>query len=405
MDSAKRALLGTVLAALTGILLVIVGTLYARSRITGFMDRSLAREAEELGVFLGADIEDVLATEAEALSGRGTRPELANPRTWQRSFDSVCKELARFPGFVGLAVTCSGQTFESPGFAPYRGRLPLESRAQLVESAVVLSRIPFSGAANVDIVLARTHLKHVEERRRLLDFVAFVPVAVAVAAWVVVLSFWYFGRGVRRVLELQRQSALRLKIMSEAARGIAHEVRNPMNAVSLTLQYIERYIARHGQPPSGGEFQRIHAELGQVNHVVAGFVRMARADELELSRLPFSELLAAAGLNGSASAGAGVQVLVDKARMVEVLKALFADISPDAGSAMQPELSIEVIGSELRLRCARPPRADTERTTRSSPLLTHTLARIVLEAHGGSLASVTDEAGGFELLMTLPVAR
>lgn len=413
MDSARRQLLRTVFAAAIGILLVVASTIYARVRVTEFMDRALEREAEDASGYLGVRVEDILAVEAEALGGRGARPELANPRTWERSFDSVAREVSKFPGFVGLGVRTGGRSFASAGFAPYRGLLAAGESVRLDDAGTVLSRVSLPGATHIELVLARTNRQHLEERRRLLDFVAFVPVAVAVAAWVVVLSFWYFGRGVRRVIETQQRSAARLAVMSEAARGIAHEIRNPMNAVSLTLQFVERYIARNGRAPEGGEFRRVHQELDHVNHVVDGFVRMARAEEMELVAVKLEEILLAAGASSEVSAAqpflAGpvpdVSVRADKARLVEVIRVLLGPPQQDSVGDSRPEIRVELLQGEAIVDIMRPRAHAAMQTGRSSPLLAHTLARLVLEVHGGSFLHSTDEAGRERARIILPIQR
>ncbi len=403
----------TVLAAAIGIVLVVASTVFARLRVTEFMDRALEREAEDASGYLGVRVEDVLAVEAEALSGRGARPELANPRTWERSFDSVVREVGKFPGFIGLGVRTGGRSFASAGFAPYGDVLAQGERVRLDSAGTVLSRVRLPGATHVEVVLARTSQQHLEERRRLLDFVAFVPVAVAVAAWVVVLSFWYFGRGVRRVIETQRRSAARLAVMSEAARGIAHEVRNPMNAVSLTLQFVERYSARNGRMPEGGEFRRVHQELDQVNQVVDGFVRLARAEEMELAEVRLEEILFAAGACFDASSAQPllmapvpqITVRADKARLVEVLRVLWGPLHPAGTCEARPEIRVDLSRNDVAIELSRKRSLAADEQRRSSPLLAQTLVRLVLEVHGGSFTHSTDDAGYERSRITLPLSR
>ncbi|MFN7974953.1 MAG: ATP-binding protein [Acidobacteriota bacterium] len=95
-----------------------------------------------------------------------------------------------------------------------------------------------------------------------------------------------------REREITRQE--KLSALGRLAAGVAHDVRNPLHAIGLTLQNIQDL----GQPASGSkaEFDRsiavIREEIGRLDRLVENFLRFARSDRRPRASVDVAALLA-----------------------------------------------------------------------------------------------------------------
>ncbi len=428
MDLARRQLLVPVLAAILGIALVLGSIVLGRSRVSAFMDASTLRAETETATWLGRRAYAVFLEQAPGITGSPERAAPSNPRLWQAAFPAVAAEFAKYPDYRGMLLLVGTVRLVDGTVTGLDEQLQCTAAVTLHADGVVHARVPVANAPEVQMALARSNASHAAERDGLMNFVAFVPVTVAVAAWVAVLSFWYFGRGVRSVLREREQARMRMATLAEAARGIAHEVRNPLNAVSLTLQYMQRLVERRGTLPSEAEFSRIHAELQRVNAVVDGFVRLARADQFQMERLDLGVVLseleaelraAPAGIALDNQTGRELWVFGDRARLTEVLRTLLRHLSASAARTITLRCERQHGQVLLRLDVAKVGALDgavasspsegsqvaAGAARSNSPLLVHTLSRMVIEAHDGAFA-VESAADGTECVrLSLPEAR
>ncbi|MCB2205406.1 PAS domain S-box protein [bacterium] len=89
--------------------------------------------------------------------------------------------------------------------------------------------------------------------------------------------------------QLQRRD--RLTAMGELAAGIAHEIRNPLNAISIIAQ---RFQAEFRPADDVEEFEQltrtVRSEVQRVNGIITQFLEFARPTKLSLSLVPASEL-------------------------------------------------------------------------------------------------------------------
>jgi signal transduction histidine kinase len=129
--------------------------------------------------------------------------------------------------------------------------------------------------------------------------------------------FWVQARalGERRVLEgvLVRQQ--RLSAMGNLAAGVAHEVRNPLNAISIGLQRL-RLEFSPSDPAARGEYAQlariIEAEVARLNTILERFLTLARPLALSLTVEPLSPVLAEVlGLLTPQAEKQGIRILQD----------------------------------------------------------------------------------------------
>jgi signal transduction histidine kinase len=104
-----------------------------------------------------------------------------------------------------------------------------------------------------------------------------------------------YGR-VQRIQELMDHARV-LSRLGKMAAGVAHEIRNPLNAMNIHLELLKQKLPASrnggGEAADGG---RRHAELAQreiarLERVVSGFLRLARLQELSLSRIEVGTFL------------------------------------------------------------------------------------------------------------------
>lgn len=124
-----------------------------------------------------------------------------------------------------------------------------------------------------------------------------------------VAIFWLQARHLaeRRALEATVAREQRLSAVGNLAAGVAHEIRNPLNAISIGLQRLRTEFAPP-EPSARDEYARfteiMRAEVGRLNTIVDRFLALARPSRLTLTEESLApvlhELLAL--LSGQASA-------------------------------------------------------------------------------------------------------
>jgi signal transduction histidine kinase len=81
----------------------------------------------------------------------------------------------------------------------------------------------------------------------------------------------------RMVLEIERNR--QLAAIGEFAAELAHEIRNPLTALKLNLQRMERMLARDGAPAEAERpLQIALSEVARLDRVVSGTLRLGRPD-------------------------------------------------------------------------------------------------------------------------------
>ena len=84
----------------------------------------------------------------------------------------------------------------------------------------------------------------------------------------------------------------RLASMGTLAAGVAHEVRNPLNAISVIVQRLRREFAPQ---PDSAEYSKLTGvvsdEVKRVNRIIQQFLELARPPELAKKHRNLEELL------------------------------------------------------------------------------------------------------------------
>jgi len=96
----------------------------------------------------------------------------------------------------------------------------------------------------------------------------------------------------RSALESRLERQDRLIAMGELASGVAHEVRNPLNAIGMIVQRMEReFRPEEGRDEYLSLSATVRREVGRVNDIVQQFLSFARPPKLSLRPVQLVDLL------------------------------------------------------------------------------------------------------------------
>lgn len=152
----------------------------------------------------------------------------------------------------------------------------------------------------------------------------------------------------QRKINRELQTADRLSAISRISSGVAHEVKNPLNAILLHVEVARSKLSR-GDTDVAEQMEIISREILRLDRVVRTFLDFTRPVELQLDNVPMQELVreivdlarpqtAAANIEVTVRQEAdGVEVRVDR----DLLKQAVLNVVVNAMQAM-PE------GGELR---------------------------------------------------------
>lgn len=270
-----------------------------------------------------------------------------------------------------------------------------------------------AGQIRVQVALAAPSGRAAQDD--LLDAVVFALVTGGIVLYLVAAGAVLL-RGAEAQLRIRsRTRRQRLRSLAEVARGIAHEVRNPLNAISLLTQVLERSAAR-GITPRPEDSERIQAEVRRIEHVVDRFASVARHPEL--ARAPFDlpqllgelheshrAMLEEAGIAVSLEVQGSPIIEGDAARLREAFTAIVQNATEAIGATGRGHgrVAVRIDGGRRSMRVVieddgdgwSPDIADRLAepffSTRERGLgLGLTLARILIEAHGGELTMERD---------------
>lgn len=179
---------------------------------------------------------------------------------------------------------------------------------------------------------------------------------------VVMLHAYHADSEERLVQQERKVQAERLLAMRTLSAGLAHEVRNPLNAAALQLELLSRRIRRGGDDPKlAGPTNLVHHELQRLSRLLTEFVSFARPPDLVIGRHDLAELVARvveaerafAAERGVtfALALASAAVDVDEGKIHQVVQNLLrnaVEASP-RGSAVSVRVAVSDTGPELEI--------------------------------------------------------
>jgi signal transduction histidine kinase len=270
-----------------------------------------------------------------------------------------------------------------------------------------------------------------ENRRNMFVFLAFVVVIALLSMW---LLYQNQNRHLAGVVEMERQleKAERLSSLGQLAAGVAHEIRNPLNAISMASQRLKREFMPADEEKIR-EFQSmtgvIRDEIRRLNGIIEEFLTFSKSRRLELRDSDLREVLGKIVTLISTEAEARdirlstdwgetpVIIPMDMDKLQQAFLNLIKNAMESISGAGQitlsirrtdkGEVSVHVADTGCGMTTAEVDRIfNPEYTTKEKGLgLGLPLAHEIIRGHGGQIRVLSQKGAGTTFEIILPAER
>jgi signal transduction histidine kinase len=270
-----------------------------------------------------------------------------------------------------------------------------------------------------------------ENRRNIYVFLALIVLITLLSMW---LLYHDQNRHLAGIVEMERQleKAERLSSLGQLAAGVAHEIRNPLNAISMASQRLKReFIPAEAKKTKEFETMTgvIRDEIRRLNGIIEEFLTFSKSRKLELRDCPLQEVLQKiVNLISAEAAAKGITIQTDWKKnpvvipmdMDKLQQAFFnfvknamESISGEGTvtlSIRKPEkgrVSIRIADTGCGMTAEEVDRIfNPEYTTKEKGLgLGLPLAHEIIRGHGGDILVLSRKGKGTTFEILLPVER
>ncbi len=132
-----------------------------------------------------------------------------------------------------------------------------------------------------------------ENRQNIFAFMLFVVIVAILSMW---LLYYDQNRHLSGIIEMERrlEKAERLSSLGQLAAGVAHEIRNPLNAISMATQRLKMDFVP-AEPDRMEEFKNLSGivrdEIKRLNGIIEEFLSFSKSRRLQLSDFPVTDVL------------------------------------------------------------------------------------------------------------------
>jgi signal transduction histidine kinase len=318
------------------------------------------------------------------------------------------------------------------------GAIPFESRKENVDDKSLFEfiaplRLGGEVAGTIRLGLDRGNTDQIldENRRNMFIFLAFVVLIALLSMW---LLYNDQNRHLAGIVEMTRQleKAERLSSLGQLAAGVAHEIRNPLNAISMASQRLKREympIDEEKKKEFGAMTGVIRDEIRRLNGIIEEFLTFSKSRRLELHDCPVQEVLqkivnlisaeaAAKGISLRTDWGSEPVVIpmdMDKLQqaLLNFVKNAIESISGDGIVTLsirreeKGRVSIRVADTGCGITAEEVDRIfNPEYTTKEKGLgLGLPLAHEIIRGHGGEIRVLSRKGEGTTFEILLPAER
>jgi len=290
------------------------------------------------------------------------------------------------------------------------------------------------GKARVGLETQETDELLIEKRRHI-----FVWTGLMVAVGFLAMGFLYRtqNRHLAKLQAVREQLYQGEKLSSLAKLGaeVAHEVRNPLNGISMAVQRLQRDFTPAENEQKHEEFEyithKVRDEIRRINAIIEDFLSLSRSDRLEFRRHSLKDVLAkivflvmeevrAKGIRIEKQWEQGsFSMLVDANKMEQALLNLLRNAADSVAARGTVKISLEHSGKNLvsiKIRDTGPGISPGEAQRVFEPYystkekgtgLGLSIAREIILAHGGEIRVASEPGKGttFEVRLPLPGQR
>ena len=318
------------------------------------------------------------------------------------------------------------------------GTIPFESRkvnvgGKSVFEIVAPLRLGGELAGTIRLGLDRGNTDQIldENRRNMFIFLTFIILIALLSMW---LLYNDQNRHLAGIVEMTRQleKAERLSSLGQLAAGVAHEIRNPLNAISMASQRLKReYMPADEEKKKefGTLAGVIRDEIRRLNGIIEEFLTFSKSRRLELRDCPVQEVLQKiVNLISEEAAAKGISLRTDwesepvvipmdmdklQQALLNFVKNAMESINGDGvvtlsiRNAEKGRVSIRIADTGCGITTEEADRIfNPEYTTKEKGLgLGLPLAHEIIRGHGGEIRVLSRKGEGTTFEILLPTER
>lgn len=239
------------------------------------------------------------------------------------------------------------------------------------------------------------------------------------------------GRSINRMIEqISLQHENRLKALGNLAAGVAHEVRNPLNSIAITIQYLRDVIDDKDYDEAYECLDVIMKQVKEINRIIEEFSQLSRPVEMSFKHTDinmllsnilsdFSSVLEAKNIKLFESYHSGILVaMVDQDKLKQAISNIIVNAIQAMPNGGELHVSTSLSESrdnviiEIRDTGVGISQQNLERlfepyfTTKPDGIgLGLAITYRIIESHKGKITAISEEGQGAKFIINIPLEQ